>query len=489
MQNEPRILFSDYFGIDKKILNDYGAYDISLVADLPLFIDPFLLFNSDKPEYQKLHQSIIDYLRFLKEKSLNEKLTPGLIFNLYRFPEVKENWFGFSTVGNKGSALGRDFAIALNENFHKIFNDYGDEKITKSSHLEKLCLVKDGVGKDSISDFTTNLIKEYLLEYTQAFANEHLKSEQCYDFRVPRTRFNYTTQSWDERTYHLPRHRGNFVLLTPKDLLTKDETWINRKDLVEDFYNLTPSITNEELRAKINNYFRNVLAEDAKKKEEKEAIQKTIHEFPVLIDYYIKYKEDRGDTAKSISEQKVTFTEELYLEQGKAFAHLLSKTPFYSISGNSYKEALERVKYMKQVVENNDGYRHFYDKNGNCIAKEEDLKVLYRLTWFGSSYDVNTEVNNGRGPVDTKVSQGAKDASLVEFKLASNSQLERNLKNQVEVYKKANSTDKAIKAIVYFTYRELRKVQAILKRLNVENEESIILIDARRDNKVSASKA
>lgn len=85
-------------------------------------------------------------------------------------------------------------------------------------------------------------------------------------------------------------------------------------------------------------------------------------------------------------------------------------------------------------------------------------------------------------------SRGAKDASLVEFKLASNSQLERNLKNQVEIYKKANNTDKTIKVIVYFTYRELRKVQIILKRLSIENEESIILIDARRDNKTSASK-
>jgi uncharacterized heparinase superfamily protein len=36
------------------------------VSDLPLFIDPFLLFNSDKPEYQELHDGIIAYLRFLR---------------------------------------------------------------------------------------------------------------------------------------------------------------------------------------------------------------------------------------------------------------------------------------------------------------------------------------------------------------------------------------------------------------------------------------
>jgi hypothetical protein len=36
-----------------------------LLADLPLFVDPFLLFNSRKPKYRALHDPIIKYLRFL----------------------------------------------------------------------------------------------------------------------------------------------------------------------------------------------------------------------------------------------------------------------------------------------------------------------------------------------------------------------------------------------------------------------------------------
>ena len=53
-----------------------------------------------------------------------------------------------------------------------------------------------------------------------------------------------------------------------------------------------------------------------------------------------------------------------------------------------------------------------------------------------TEYDVNREVNNGRGPVDFKVSKGSKDTTLVEFKLASNTKLKKNLENQVEIYKK-----------------------------------------------------
>jgi len=44
------------------VLDRHGAFDISMVSDLPLFIDPFLLFGSDKAEYQALHGEILKYL-------------------------------------------------------------------------------------------------------------------------------------------------------------------------------------------------------------------------------------------------------------------------------------------------------------------------------------------------------------------------------------------------------------------------------------------
>ena len=40
------IYFSDFFQVDKAILDAYGAFNVSLVNDLPLFIDPFLLVRN-----------------------------------------------------------------------------------------------------------------------------------------------------------------------------------------------------------------------------------------------------------------------------------------------------------------------------------------------------------------------------------------------------------------------------------------------------------
>ena len=48
--------FSQAFNVPRKVIHEYGAIDISLVCDMPLFIDPILIFNSDKTEYQELHE-------------------------------------------------------------------------------------------------------------------------------------------------------------------------------------------------------------------------------------------------------------------------------------------------------------------------------------------------------------------------------------------------------------------------------------------------
>src|ERR1044072_7552729 len=93
--------FSDYFGVLPELLEEYGAFNISLINDLPLFIDPFLLFNSRRQAYRDLHDQMIQYLQFLKNKSAAGALSTGLVHAWYRFPEVRQNWLGFSRRGNR----------------------------------------------------------------------------------------------------------------------------------------------------------------------------------------------------------------------------------------------------------------------------------------------------------------------------------------------------------------------------------------------------
>lgn len=211
----------------------------------------------------------------------------------------------------------------------------------------------------------------------------------------------------------------------------------------------------------------------------------TLQKFPEIIDYYIKYKEDNGDKAKDISSDNVKAAEFLFIEKIHNFVKMLEEqNQFTKVKWDTFEETYQRVMYLKQVIENNDGYRIFYI-DGEPVKREADLQLMFKLTWFATPSDFNSEVNNGGGPVDFKISRGFKDKTLVEFKLASNSKLKQNLAKQVERYQEANQTDKAIKVILYFDEIELEKTQIALKELGLKEGKTIVLINAEK--RVSAS--
>lgn len=134
-----KVYFSDYFDIEEDVIESYGAVNISLINDLPLFIDPFLLFNSTDSEYQKIHHEMIDYLLFLQGQSeKHPKLPSGMRKAWYSFSEVKQTWLGFSLSGNAGRGMGSDFAVGLHAGLNSIFKDFGRQTVTKGRHMEKL---------------------------------------------------------------------------------------------------------------------------------------------------------------------------------------------------------------------------------------------------------------------------------------------------------------------------------------------------------------
>ena len=486
--NQNKIYFSDYFEIDTSIVKGYGALDISLLNDLPLFIDPFLIFCSQDPTCRAMHDEIIKYLVYLRDRA-KRKETPSKaeLKYLFCFPEVKQNYLGFCQHGNFGSGLGTDFGRALYYGLKDIFQDFGEEQITKGHHIEKVCLLKEGVGKDNISDFITNLIKPFLLSYTEQFAKRYLRKEQCATFNISRARFDYDYEVWRSEPYYLPKHNDDYVLLTPTNLLVRDDIWINRANMIHDFNIFAESIPDEVLRDRVNAYFNQVLARESMQKDREKAAELTIREFPELIDYYIRYREDHDAEALAQSISEVTGVEQVFIKQViQLVDELKEKTAFYQVRAtNAFDEALERVKYLKHVIEDCDGYRYFYDGE-TPIHRESDLHIMYRLVSYDTISDVNSEVNNGRGAVDFKYSRGRKDKVLIEFKLART--LKRNLEKQVAVYQAADEQPPAITVILFFSDDEMKKVNKILNDLGLQGKAGIVVIDAR-NNKVQASKA
>ena len=484
-----QLLFSDYFEIDTSVLEQYGSLNICIESDLPLFIDPFLLFASDKVEYQDLHEKIVGHLIDLKQIAVSN--TQADLLHLFQFPEIKQNWLGLCKWGNNGKGLGPKFARDLIKAFNGFYSNFGDETITSSSHIEKLTLVGSGIGRDFISDFTTNLMLDYLLEYTQKFARLYLQESKRKEFSV-RCTFDSNLMIWKPKTFELPyffkgANEEDFLILTPIDILTKDDAFICHGDFTSKFSQITNALDNSTLRHSINRYFREILPQKPKKVDIDRAIDATVQQYPEILDYYIQHQEENRDKASALSAEKVNkFRNELLLTLDVLYKHIITKhSDFYQILPNSYQSALQRVQYLKEVIEDNDGYRIFY-KDREPIASEETIQRIFRLTWFASPLDLNSEVNNGRGPADYKISYGDRDSTIVEFKLGRSSSLEKNLLNQTEIYKKASRSIRDIKVILCYTKTEIEKVARVLKRINLENTENVIVIDATR--KESASK-
>lgn len=484
--SKQHILFSDIFEIDKDVIEGYGAFNISLLGDLPLFIDPFLIFNNKKPEYQKLHDDMITYLVFLRDKSIQGQVDPGLVSAWYKFAEVKQTWLGFSFTGNKGSGLGNKFAQDLNASFHRLFAP-GAEQITKSKHIEKVCLIRRGVGKDNISDFTTHLIKEFLLDYTAQFAKAYLKVEQYKIFNVPKVFFNYDTEVWESKEFELPFWDEDYIILVPHDLLTCDDTWINRADLISSYERIVPSVPDEQMRAQINNYLLNKLPKDPKAsakesaKKKREAISDTIDMFPALIDYYIKFKEENGDEAVSLSEKKVHYAQSLFLDKFTQLAALVADaTPFYSHGINTIEDALARVECLKDAIQNKEGQQFLYSEKHTPISAENELKILYRFLWYNS-------VNNPKVP-----SLQNKDLISVDFKLATNNNIDRYLlkKDEEAVNAEIEDADRKHEITVVFAFNASDKamIEERIRSLKSKTRH-VRIINAAETNEVKEEEA
>lgn len=480
------VFFSEWFRVAPDTLEDYGALDISVVSDLPMFIDPFLLFNSDKADYQGLHESIIEYLRFLKSNA-GAELEPGLIDAWYRFAEVKQNWLGFVADGNAGHGLGRKFAQELNAALTTLLSDLGDEVTTQSTHVEKVSLIRQGIGRDTISDFTTNLIKHYLCSYTETFALEHIDESRRRKFTVPRAVFNYNTKVWMSRTYVLPELAGDFVLLTPIDILTLDDTWINRSDMIGSYNAVVAAVDDQQLRGTVSRYLTERLSANPTAQEVKAARARVFAAFPWMVDLYIKLKEDTGEEAAAAAAAKTADARSVLIDQVRtAAADIAGKTDLFAHPLTSLDEARQAVSTFKHYVEHQDGYAVINRGAGQPFASEKEVQAFFGLLLATSRFDVNREPNNGRGPVDFKISAGSHDKSLIEFKLAKSSSLKRNLQRQVVVYEAANKTKQSVKVIIAYTDDEIAKVGRVLKELDLSDDLDVIVIDARM--KLSASK-
>ena len=268
---------------------------------------------------------------------------------------------------------------------------------------------------------------------------------------------------------------NSIIQITPKNILTKDESWINKKEMIEDFSNICSSISNEELRAKLEKYVNDILLENYNAQEWKKAVKQTIEKFPEFIDYFIRMKEINGKEAHIRSDLKIRETQELFIELvSNLVEELYHHTNFYQQSYDTLKDTYQRIIFLKNIIENNDEFKHSYQKK--LIKKQSELQLLLRLIWFVRPSYVDNDIKIDLNPLGYESSRSSKGKMLVEFKLASNKKLKLSLENLIKKYGTENF--ESIKVIIFFSPQEYSNVNRILSELNLKVGKNIVLIDA-----------
>lgn len=130
-----------------------------LDEDIPLYLDPFLLWKSPSQQDNSLHALITNSFNYLGNLYLKDPAKAIAI--LQELSECDEVGLGNSKT-RQGKKIGHDFAELILSSFKEI------PQVNQSgfTHFETLQLLVENFSKDRISDISCNFIKSFLIDYT-----------------------------------------------------------------------------------------------------------------------------------------------------------------------------------------------------------------------------------------------------------------------------------------------------------------------------------
>lgn len=218
-------------------LNDYHSllftqeevdFAIPFVSeDIPLYVDPFLLWKSPSLQDNSLHTATTNCFNHLGALSKQGKVVDAMEL-LVAVSECAEVGLGNSST-RRGKPIGRKVA----QHILQLFRDIPQLGDAGFIHFEIIQLYVDQIAKDRISDIVCSFAKSFLVDYT---------IQQCDQHSIPRNNvtlpiYDYKRHCLVEEDVSLPISpgTGSPILLVPKRWL-RFIPWINYEDYFEGYY-------------------------------------------------------------------------------------------------------------------------------------------------------------------------------------------------------------------------------------------------------------
>jgi len=199
-----------------------------LDEDIPLYVDPFLLWKSPSMQDNSLHLQITNCFNNLGYLINSGKETEAIEL-LIQGSECDEVGLGNSKT-KKGKRIGKKIATNILSQFKKI------PQLQKNGfvHFEEIQLLVDNFSKDRVSDIACNYIQSFLVDFT---------IEQCEEYGIPIEKvnlvkiYNIKTNKFEQEATHLPINplTKEPIIFVPKRWL-KFVPWINTDDYFKSYY-------------------------------------------------------------------------------------------------------------------------------------------------------------------------------------------------------------------------------------------------------------
>lgn len=424
------ITFSEEFGIDKADVVRLGVFDVILDVDTRVFIDPALLSVATAPEFKGAKKKVEDYFSGIITLLSHTKGRGDMYWKkadaLLKFKELSGTCFGYAQNGTNGNAIG----AVLRTKILGTIKELIDEGEKDPALFELLGVFQEKVGCDRISDLITFILAPEILSYTgRVVATLNLETVP-----VEYNRITYSTclNQYNERP----------LLLLPADILSP----LPVADCFDDIDYICGE--NQRVRDEINAYFD---LGDRRKLSKAD------------IKFYMKNNQTFRRTIitsyKQVKVQPYDFDtdpvgEYIWLKSAREFA---LKYPLNLQKQQAAKIddviAIARAicQQFKTLIEDNGLHDLLYDGDKKPKHERAAQLLFYGIAdsyCVANDIDLSREINNGRGPVDFKLSRGAKDKVVVEVKLTSNGQLKHGIETQLPIYMQQERTCRAIYLII-----------------------------------------
>jgi hypothetical protein len=222
-----------------------------LDSDIPLYVDPFLLWKSPSQQDQALYTAIINafnHLNFLIKKGKKDQAIEHLVLA----SECNEVGLGLAKNRN-----GRRIGITKAHEILSLFETIPEYSQYGFTHFEEIQLYVGKIERDRISDISCTFIKSFLIDFTIQQAEEvGIPIEES----VLPTLYSYRQNSFlSEQAVHLPVHPETRepIIFVPKRWL-KFSPWISFEDYFKSYCPRDEIFNAEEEvdRIKVLNYNR-----------------------------------------------------------------------------------------------------------------------------------------------------------------------------------------------------------------------------------------